>query len=46
MSNPPRLRLTGIDKAFGATQALRYLPVPGGYQGSVPLGKNERSWAL
>jgi hypothetical protein len=30
----------------GATQALRYLPVPGGYQGSVPLGKNERSWAL
>jgi ribose transport system ATP-binding protein len=23
MSNPPRLRLTGIDKAFGATQALR-----------------------
>ena len=30
----------------GATQALRYLPVPGGYKGSVPLGKNERSWAL
>jgi hypothetical protein len=30
----------------GATQALRYLPVPGGYKGSVPLGKTERSWAL
>lgn len=30
----------------GATQALRYLPVPGGYQGSVKLGKTERSWAL
>lgn len=30
----------------GATQALRYRPVPGGYQGSLPLGKTERSWAL
>lgn len=30
----------------GATQALRYLPVPGGYKGSLKLGKNERSWAL
>ena len=30
----------------GATQALRYLPVPGGYRGSIPLGKNDRSWAL
>ncbi len=30
----------------GATQALRYLPVPGGYRGSVKLGKDERSWAL
>lgn len=30
----------------GATQALRYLPVPGAYKGSVPLGKEERSWAL
>ena len=30
----------------GATQALRYLPVPGGYRGSLPLGKDERSWAL
>ena len=30
----------------GATQALRYLPVPGGYKGSVKLGPRERSWAL
>jgi len=30
----------------GATQALRYLPVPGGYKGSLKLGKDERSWAL
>ena len=30
----------------GATQALRYLPVPGGYKGSVKLGPDERSWAL
>ncbi len=30
----------------GATKALRYLPVPGGYRGSVRLGKDERSWAL
>lgn len=30
----------------GATQALRYLPIPGSYQGSIPLGKDDRSWAL
>ncbi len=30
----------------GATKALRYLPVPGGYKGSLRLGKDERSWAL
>lgn len=30
----------------GATQALRYLPIPGAYRGSLPLGKDERSWAL
>jgi hypothetical protein len=29
----------------GATQALRYAPVPGGYRGSVPLAPDERSWA-
>jgi hypothetical protein len=31
---------------IGATQALRYLPVPGAYVGSLPLKKGERSWAL
>lgn len=30
----------------GAIQALRYLPVPGGYKGSLKLGPDERSWAL
>ena len=30
----------------GATQALRYLPVPGGYRGSLTLTKSDRSWAL
>lgn len=29
----------------GATQALRYLPVPGAYRGSVPLAPGDRSWA-
>lgn len=29
----------------GATQALRYDPVPGAYRGSVRLAKDERSWA-
>lgn len=30
----------------GATKALRYLPVPGGFVGSLPLKPGERSWAL
>jgi hypothetical protein len=30
----------------GATKALRYLPVPGGFVGSLPLKRGERSWAL
>jgi hypothetical protein len=29
----------------GATQALRYDPVPQAYRGSVPLGPTDRSWA-
>ena len=29
----------------GATQALRYLPVPGRYDGSVPYKKGDRAWA-
>ncbi|MVN78161.1 gluconate 2-dehydrogenase subunit 3 family protein [Hymenobacter sp. HMF4947] len=30
---------------IGATQALRYLPVPGKYEGSVPYKKGDRAWA-
>ncbi len=30
----------------GATRELNYLPVPGGYKGSVPLSKIGRRWAL
>ena len=29
----------------GATKALRYLPVPGKYDGNVPYKKGERAWA-
>lgn len=29
----------------GATQALRYLPVPGRYDGCVPYKKGDRAWA-
>jgi hypothetical protein len=29
----------------GATQALRYDPVPGAYRGSVPLKTGDRAWA-
>ncbi len=30
----------------GATQALRYLPIPGGYKGHLDLAREDRSWAL
>jgi hypothetical protein len=30
----------------GATQALRYEPIPGGYRGSVRLQSGDRSWAI
>jgi hypothetical protein len=30
----------------GASQALRYDPIPGGYRGTVPLGAGDRSWAI
>jgi hypothetical protein len=29
----------------GATQALRYLPVPGRFEGCVPYKKGEKAWA-
>lgn len=28
----------------GATKALRFIPVPGSYQGCVPLGNDEGAW--
>jgi hypothetical protein len=31
---------------IGATQALRYVAIPGAFVGSVPLKKGDRSWAL
>jgi hypothetical protein len=30
----------------GATQALAYERVPGGYQGDVPLAANQKAWAI
>lgn len=30
----------------GATKALRYLPVPGKYDGNYPYKKGDRAWAL
>jgi hypothetical protein len=29
----------------GATQALRYLPVPGKYEGCIPYKKGDKAWA-
>jgi hypothetical protein len=31
---------------IGATKALSYLPIPGRFQGEVPLQKGQRAWAL
>ena len=30
----------------GATKALRYLPIPGRYDGNVPYKKGDKAWAL
>lgn len=30
----------------GATQALRYVPVPGRYEGCVPYKKGDKAWAV
>jgi hypothetical protein len=30
----------------GATKALRYLPVPGRYEGCIPYKKGDKAWAL
>jgi hypothetical protein len=31
---------------IGATQALAYLPIPGRFQGNVPLEPGQKAWAL
>jgi len=31
---------------IGTTQALEYLPIPGRYNGCVPLAKGQKAWAL
>jgi hypothetical protein len=30
----------------GATQALAYERVPGGFQGDLPLAANQKAWAI
>ncbi len=30
----------------GMTKALRYDPVPGEYKGDIPLGENDKAWAI
>lgn len=30
---------------IGATQALRYVAIPGKYEGCIPYTKGERAWA-
>lgn len=35
-----------FNSEIGATQALAYLPVPGKFQGSVPLAPGQKAWAL
>lgn len=30
----------------GATQALRYVPVPGRYEGNIPYEEGDKAWAL
>lgn len=39
--------LTGyFHSEIGATQALAYEKIPGGYQGDLPLGPNQKAWAI
>ena len=40
------LVLTGyFTSEIGATKALNYLPIPGKYEGCVPLEKGQKAWA-
>jgi Gluconate 2-dehydrogenase subunit 3 len=41
------LTVTGyFSSEIGATQALEYVPIPGSYQGCVPLKPGQKAWAL
>lgn len=41
------LTVTGyFTSEIGATQALDYLPIPGRFEGSWPMPKGQKSWAL
>lgn len=41
------LTVTGyFTSEIGATQALEYLPVPGRFEGCVPLKEGQKTWAL
>ena len=37
-------RLHAVD--VGATQALEYLPVPGRFEGDVPMQPGQKAWAI
>lgn len=42
-----QLTVTGyFNSEIGATQALAYLPIPGRFQGSVPMEPGQKTWAL
>jgi len=42
-----QLTVTGyFNSEIGATQALAYLPIPGRFEGSVPLAPGQKAWAL
>ena len=41
-----QLTLTGyFTSEIGATQALAYLPIPGKFEGDIPLDPNQKTWA-
>ncbi len=41
------LTVTGyFTSEIGATQALDYLPIPGRFDGSYPMKKGQKSWAI
>ncbi len=42
-----KLTVTGyFTSEIGATQALEYLPVPGGFRGDVPMKPGQKAWAI